>query len=392
MGEGPTSAILTLDMHQPAGFEIEQRSTGPVAVLHGDWTSTGLKSAGRALQAAAHATPDIRLDFKSLGKCDTAGAYILFMASGHQIPQDLVRVRPEMGRLFELVQRAVASQPPEPERRRLLPRNVRQPTLAMLGRLGHGVIHVGWDFWHTMGFNGRLVTVLARSVVDPRRLRWAPLISLAERAGLDAIPIVAVTAFFIGAVIAFIGANMLSDFGAQVFTVELIGIAVLREFGVVITAILLAGRSASSFAAEIGAMKMNQEIDAMQVMGVDPFEALVVPRFLALLLTIPILTFVAVIAGLAGGLVVTWTVLDLGPVFFVKRIADNVGAKHFWVGMVKAPVFAMVIAAIGCRQGTEVTGDVESLGRRVTSAVVQAIFSIILIDAVFALIYTELNI
>ncbi len=392
MGEGPTSAIFTLDMHQPAGFEIEQRSTGPVAALHGDWTSTGLRSAGRSLQAAVHARPEIRLDFKGLGQCDTAGAYILFMASGHKIPQDLVQVRPEMGRLFELVQRAVASEGPEPAPRRLLPRNLRQPTLAMLGRLGHGVIGVGWDFWHTMGFNGRLVTVLARSVVDPRRLRWAPLISLAERAGLDAIPIVAVTAFFIGAVIAFIGANMLSDFGAQVFTVELIGIAVLREFGVVITAILLAGRSASSFAAEIGAMKMNQEIDAMQVMGVDPFEALVVPRFLALLLTIPILTFVAVIAGLAGGLVVTWAVLDLGPVFFVKRIADNVGAKHFWVGMVKAPVFAMVIAAIGCRQGTEVTGDVESLGRRVTSAVVQAIFSIILIDAVFALIYTELNI
>ena len=130
----------------------------------------------------------------------------------------------------------------------------------------------------------------------------------------------------------------------------------------------------------------------MQVMGVDPFEALVVPRFLALLLTIPILTFVAVIAGLTGGLIVTWVVLDLGPVFFFKRIADNVGAKHFWVGMVKAPVFAMVIAAIGCRQGTEVTGDVESLGRRVTSAVVQAIFAIILLDAVFALVYTELNI
>ncbi len=159
-----------------------------------------------------------------------------------------------------------------------------------------------------------------------------------------------------------------------------------------ITAILLAGRSASSFAAEIGAMKMNQEIDAMQVMGVDPFEALVMPRFLALLFTIPLLTFIAMVAGLFGGLVVAWSVLHLSPIFYVKRIAENVGVKHFWVGMSKAPVLAAVIAAIGCRQGMEVSGDVESLGRRVTAAVVHAIFAIILLDALFAMMYTELHI
>ena len=155
---------------------------------------------------------------------------------------------------------------------------------------------------------------------------------------------------------------------------------------------LLAGRSASAFAAEIGSMKMKQEIDAMQVMGVDPFEALVLPRFVALLFTIPLLTFVATLAGLAGGLVVTWAVLDLGPAFFLQRIVDNVGATHFWVGLSKAPVMAVVIAAIGCRQGMEVGGDVESLGRSVTSAVVQAIFATILIDAIFALIYMKLDI
>jgi phospholipid/cholesterol/gamma-HCH transport system permease protein len=184
---------------------------------------------------------------------------------------------------------------------------------------------------------------------------------------------------------------MLSDFGAQVFTVELIGVAVLREFGIVITAVLLAGRSASSFAAEIGAMKMNQEIDAMRVMGVDPFEALVLPRFLALLITIPVLTFIAMAAGLIGGIVVCWSVLDLSPIFFLKRVAENVGVRHFWIGMSKAPVMAGVVAAIGCRQGMEVGGDVESLGRRVTSAVVHAIFSIILLDAIFAMVYSELD-
>ena len=218
------------------------------------------------------------------------------------------------------------------------------------------------------------------------------MFSLAERAGLDAMPIVAVTTFFIGAVVGLLGANMLSKFGAQVFAVELIGISVLREFNVLITALLLAGRSASSFAAEIGAMKMNQEIDAMQVLGVDPFDALVFPRFMALLITIPLLVFIATLAGLAGGLMVSWSVLGLSPTAFFQRLTDNVGPTSFWVGMSKAPVMAVVIAGIGCRQGLDVGGDVESLGRRVTAAVVHAIFAAILIDAVFALIYMELNI
>src|SRR6201996_5363009 len=230
-----------------------------------------------------------------------------------------------------------------------------------------------------------------RLIANPRRFRWAPFVALAERAGLDALPIVGVTSFFIGAVVGLLGAHMLAQFGAQVFAVELVGIAVLREFAIIITAVLLAGRSASSFAAEIGSMKMNQEIDAMRVMGVDPFEALVLPRFMALLCTIPLLTFVAALAGLAGGMIVLWGVLDLSPGFFIQRIVDEVGASHFWIGMSKSPVMAIVMAALGCRQGMEVSGDVESLGRRVTSAVVHAIFSIILIDALFAVVYMEAN-
>jgi len=185
--------------------------------------------------------------------------------------------------------------------------------------------------------------------------------------------------------------NTLRQFGADVFAVDLIGIAVLREFNIVIAAILLAGRSASAFAAEIGSMKMNQEIDAMLVLGIDPFEALVFPRFAALLLTVPLLTFVATLAGLLGGLLITWSVLDIGPTFFLQRILDRVGPSHFWIGMFKAPVMAAVIAGIGCRQGLEVGGDVESLGRRVTAAVVHATFAIIVIDALFALLYMQMD-
>jgi len=254
------------------------------------------------------------------------------------------------------------------------------------------VVNVGVDVFDTLVFNGHLLVAVWRAIRAPAKIRWASVFSLSERAGLDAMPIVAVTTFFIGAVVGLLGANMLSKFGAQVFAVELVGFSILREFNILITALLLAGRSASSFAAEIGSMKMNQEIDAMQVLGVDPFDSLVFPRFLAMFLTIPLLTFIATLAGLAGGLVVTWTVLGVLPVTFFQRLVDNVGATHFWVGMSKAPVMAVVIAGIGCRQGLEVGGDVESLGRRVTAAVVQAIFAAILIDAVFALIYMELNI
>jgi phospholipid/cholesterol/gamma-HCH transport system permease protein len=167
---------------------------------------------------------------------------------------------------------------------------------------------------------------------------------------------------------------------------------VLREFAVLITAVIIAGRSASSFAAELGAMKMNQEVDAMQVIGVDPFEALILPRFLAMLIMMPLLVFVAMVAGMVGGLLVIWAVLSLSPAFFFERLLSNVGVIHFWVGIVKAPVLAIVIAAIGCRQGFEVGGDVEQLGRRVTAAVVQALFAIIVLDAVFALIFLELDV
>ncbi|HEX5263933.1 MAG TPA: ABC transporter permease, partial [Phenylobacterium sp.] len=311
----------------------------------------------------------------------------LIRAVGGGFDPKAIRARPESARLLELVSAAVhvkpVTHPP--------PRGFHEMTV----RLGKGVVNIAYEWIDTLAFLGHLLVAIARALVylvtNPKRIRWAAIFSLAERAGLDAIPIVAVTSFFIGAVVGLLGANMLSQFGAQVFAVELIGIAVLREFNIIITAVLLAGRSASAFAAEIGSMKMNQEIDAMQVMGVDPFEALVLPRFVALLAIIPLLTFVATLAGLFGGLVVVWTALDLGPTFFLQRIVDNVGAVHFWVGMSKAPVMAAVIAGIGCRQGLEVGGDVESLGRRVTAAVVHAIFAIIMIDAAFALLFMKLN-
>jgi phospholipid/cholesterol/gamma-HCH transport system permease protein len=371
-----------------AEFDVKSVSDRPTVVLAGDWTANSLGDASTRLAKAWTSHPGAAVDIRKVRRLDTAGAYALIRAIGHDYDLKTVLARPEGKRLLELVGAAVSVESVTVRP----PRGFHELTV----RIGKGVMEVAYEWVDTLAFLGHLLVVVARSIgylfTAPRRIRWAAIFSLAERAGLDAIPIVAVTSFFIGAVVGLLGANMLRQFGAEVFAVELIGIAVLREFNIIITAVLLAGRSASSFAAELGSMKMNQEIDAMQVMGVDPFEALVLPRFLALLLTIPLLTFVATLAGLLGGMVVVWSVLDLSPSFFLERIIDNVGATHFWVGMSKAPVMAAVIAGIGCRQGLEVGGDVESLGRRVTAAVVHAIFAIIMIDAAFALLFMHLDI
>jgi phospholipid/cholesterol/gamma-HCH transport system permease protein len=371
-------------MEHPADFQLREADGALRAELSGDWTSRTLGHAADRLRVEMAARHPGVVDLTAIGRCDTSGAFAIARAAELSgLALSALRTRPETQRLLDLVVRARGEPAP--------PRPKAPGAIRFLERLGHGLVNLGREGYETMAFTGRILTAMGRVIANPRRVRWAPFVSLTERAGLDAIPIVAVTSFFIGAVVGLLGAHMLSQFGAQVFAVELIGIAVLREFAIIITALLLAGRSASSFAAEIGSMKMNQEIDAMRVMGVDPFEALVLPRFMALLLTIPLLTFVAAIAGLAGGLVVTWGVLGISPDFFVARIADQVGATPFWIGLSKAPVMAIVIAGIGCRQGMEVGGDVESLGRKVTAAVVHAIFSIIMIDAVFALVYMELN-
>ena len=369
-------------MDTPADFDIVQRpGVAPAVALTGDWTVTGLGRAGERLLSAIKASGEIALDLSGLGRFDTAGAFALLRAAHGTADLKGLEARPDVHSLLEFVRAAqVDAKPPPPSQ---------SGVYAFLVRIGAGVAHIGSEAFHTLAFYGRLTAALVRLLLNPHRIRVAPAVSLMERAGLDAMPIVATTTFFVGATIAFLGQSLLNQFGAKIFSVELVGIAVLREFGVLVTAIILAGRSASSFAAEIGAMKMNQEVDAMQTMGVDPFEALVLPRFIALLTMTPLLTFLAMIAGLFGGLLTIWTVVGLSPAFFLQRLVDNVGINQFYIGMVKAPFLAVVIAAIGCRQGLEVGGDVEQLGRRVTTAVVQALFSIIILDAVFALIFME---
>ena len=352
-------------------------------VLHpsGDWTVLLIGSAvprlGEDVRRAGAAD---QLDLSQLGCVDTSGAFVLLRAlkpNGTVTPS-----HPDFDRLARIVQAAAQGQRAGAGKRR---------TSGPFERIGEAVVFFGAETYAAMVFTGELVLALGRTALHPLRLRMTPLFAVIEQTGIDAIPIVMTMTFFIGAVIALVGANLLTKMGVGVYTVELVGAAILREFGVVIAAILLSGRTASAFAAELGSMRMTQETDALQVMGVDQFDALVVPRVLACLLMMPVMTFCADMGGLFGGISVSWAMMGINPVFFAQRTLETVNLTQFWLGMVKAPFMAVIIAASGCRKGLSVGGDVASLGRAVTSAVVQSIFLLIMFDAIFAVIFMELD-
>ncbi|WP_296177986.1 ABC transporter permease [uncultured Brevundimonas sp.] len=372
-------------MNRTAQYQIQDGEGQATTLrLSGDWSTTGIGRQGDRLEVELAGRAIGALDLAELGRFDTAGALAVAQATSQSIPEAAWAERPEAGRIYAMVEKLDRESCAPPRRSNAFTRT--------FAKIGLGVYDFLAEAMLSLAFLGRLIVAVGSAFRHPGAIRWPAWFTQAERSGLDAIPIIAVTNFFIGAVIAFLGANLLTQFGAGVFTVQLVAVSVLREFAVVITSVLLAGRSASSFAAEIGSMRMNQEVDAMQVMGVNPFQALVIPRLAAMVLMLPLLTFVGMIAGLFGGMLVTWSELAYGPSFFIQRITeDPMMDTHLMVGLVKAPVFAVVVAAIGCRQGMSVAGDVESLGRRVTAAVVQAIFAIIFLDAVFAMIFLELN-
>lgn len=351
--------------------------------VSGDWTALTLGDAPARLDAQLGESRSVRsLDLSNLGRIDTAGTLVLLRSMASDADVDFGE-REDLQRLIDLVRPVLERAPPADSR-----------TSALFGffdRFGRQVMGIFGEAYQMLVFTGQLIAALGRTVVDPRRLRVTPLVALMQDAGINALPIVFIMTFFIGAVIALVGTNLLTTLGVEVFTIQLVGVAILREFGVVIAAILLSGRSASSFAAQIGSMRMNQETDAMQVMGVDRFDALVIPRILAALLMMPLMTFCANIGGIAGGLVVSWATIDISPVFFIQRTLETVDVKHFWIGMCKAPFLALIIAGAGCRHGLMVGGDVQSLGRNVTSAVVQSVFLVIMFDAIFAVIFVVLD-
>lgn len=372
---------------EAAAFDLVENERAPVLALRGDWTVDTIADVEDSLRAL-HLQPGTAVDVSKLGRMDFAGAYLVdrTLRVANAAGQAELNVQGDHAnakRLFDAARKATSEPAPLPDH----PHGWK----GLLERIGRAIAAVGEELIESVSFFGETLVTLAGLVANPRRIRSVSVVHVMEEAGLHALPIVVLLAFFIGLVIAYLGARILGDFGAQVFTVELVAFSVMREFGVVVTAVLLAGRTNSAFTAEIGAMKMRQEIDAMRTMGIKPMDALVAPRVIAMLIMTPLLTFGATMAGLFGGLLVCWADLGISPVMFFSRIADEIPAQHFWVGMVKAPVFALVLSVIACKQGLSVGGDVNSLGKHVTSSVVQAIFMVILLDAIFAIWFLEMN-
>lgn len=264
--------------------------------------------------------------------------------------------------------------------------------LAGIRKLGLITVKSFEHLAEAFGFYGRIAATFFRSLTRPKHLRFSSIIRHIQEAGLNAMPIVAMMAFLIAIVLAYQGATQLQKFGAEIFTVNLTAISVLREMGVLLTAILVAGRSGSSFAAEIGVMKLNDEVDALKTLGIDPFEVLVLPRIIGLVIALPLMAFLANICGLAGGGLMSVTILDIPLNRYFDQVLGAVSMSDFITGMIKAPVFAFIIASVGTFRGMQVTGSAESVGRLTTVAVVQSIFLVILADAFFSILFAKMGI
>ena len=296
---------------------------------------------------------------------------------------------PDQLRLIDTTMKGEAPVPPCREEEEY---GIAPLTEAGLVEIGVYSVREWRDLMAAMAFLGRVFATIGRAATSLKRLRPISIVRHVYDTGITAMPIVALIAFLISVIIAYLGAQELRRFGAEIFVVDLVTIGVLREMGVLLTSIIVAGRSGSAFAAEIGSMKLNEEVDALYAVGVDPFEALVLPRLLGLMIALPLLTIVADIIGLMGGAVLCRYLLDIPITQFLTRANEAIAPSTFWVGLMKAPVFAMLIGMAGAYRGMQVRDSSRELGRLTTVAVVQAIFLVILADALFAVLFLELKI
>jgi phospholipid/cholesterol/gamma-HCH transport system permease protein len=323
---------------------------------------------------------DVRiLDLSDVSRIDTVGAWIV-----HRFAQDRGAEVTGLGEDgSRLMQQVVDADQPVAVAPHPLPSGLR-----VLDEIGEATAQAGRTMLGLLGFMGGTVIALGNVLRNPRRFRFNAVVHRFEVVGVSALGIIGLMSFLIGIVIAQQGAVQLRQFGAEVFTINLIGRITLRELGVLMTAIMVAGRSGSAFAAQLGTMKLTEEIDAMRTIGVSPMEALVLPRVMAAVLLMPLLGFYASLIAIIGGGLLCWVSLDIPPITFVQRIREVVPITDLYVGLVKAPVFGAIIAMSGCFQGMLVESDAEQVGLRTTSAVVQAIFLVIVLDAFFAVFFT----
>jgi len=333
-------------------------------------------------------TQALRVDFAAIESLDTAGAWLIIRlaqrlrAEGIDVAFDnLHAAQADILERLTKINSHVEIEPPRPN-----------ALVAIVALVGKSAIDIGLEVMEGVAFLGLTVVSLARAVVRPKLFRVPAIFYHMEQAGLNAIPIIALIAFLIGLVIAYQGAVQLRQFGAEIFVVDMVAVSVLRELAILLTAIVVAGRSGSAFTAQIGAMKINEEVDAMRTIGLDPMQVLVVPRLIALMIVLPLLGFVADVMGLIGGGVMAMIELGISPSQYIDRLSQSFAPWSLGTGLLKAPVFAAIIALTSCYMGMKVTGSSENLGKLTTRSVVHAIFAVIVVDAMFSVFFAYIGI
>jgi phospholipid/cholesterol/gamma-HCH transport system permease protein len=373
---------------QPAvpkdGAEIGPGATPSELRCAGAWILRGIAQLEPRLDnLSVPGAGDLVIDASAVTEMDTSGAWLLqrtiraLEQNGRSVR--LLGLRPEFDTLLKLIaSRAVTAE-------------VSATAPPFLARVGKQVWQGVSGVLGLLGFVGEGVIIALRSLTHPRRIRWKPILYNLQTAGLEALPITGLLSFLLGIVIAYQGAEQLQQFGANIYVADLVGLSMVRELSPMMTAIIVAGRSGSAYAAQIGTMKVTEEIDAMRTIGVVPFELLVLPKVLALVIALPLLTVYTDITGVLGGMVMARIQLNVSFDVFVDRLNDAISITSYLIGIGKAPVFAVIIAIVGCYQGLQVTGSADSVGRQTTVSVVQSIFLVIVADALFSIAFSMLD-
>jgi phospholipid/cholesterol/gamma-HCH transport system permease protein len=366
-------------------LESERSGDGLIVRLKGAWSIENIAEIEAALAQVPAGSQHVVVDFSGIDALDLSGAWLLHRWLGAF--GERVRIEGERPSHFDFIEDVLHIEPKE----KVAPQEPRLSLREALVWIGRNTVIWAKKTRDAIGFFGRVTMNALGALTSAKRLRIPSIARHIYETGIQAIPIVSLIAFLISVIVAYLGAQQLQQFGAEIFTVDLVAIAVLREMSPLLTAIIVAGRSGSAFAAEIGVMRLNDEIDALQSMGVNHFEVLVLPRLIGLVIALPLLTVIADGMGLAGGALLSSVLLDISLDQFLPRMQDALAPTTFWAGIVKTPVFALVIALVGTYRGLQVRESSRELGRLTTVAVVQSIFLVIFADAVFAVVFVELD-
>lgn len=355
--------------------------------LSGRLTIRNIDPVSQRLRALQETPEPLCIDLGDIERIDTAGAWIIHRTRVSREEAGLpFRLTGASDKAEELIAQICGQGKPVKIRPDETP-----ALLRTVATFGAWIMLAATTFGSFLAFLGLTLVSLGKVLVAPRRMRWKAVTRQMEAVGVSALGIVGLMSFLVGVVVAQQGAVQLKQFGADVFVINLIGRITFRELGVLMTAIMIAGRSGSAFAAQIGSMKLNEEIDAMRTIGMPPIEVLVLPRLIASVLAMPLLAFYGSMLGILGGMLLTWASLGIPPATFIQRLQEVVPITDVWIGLIKAPVFGLMIAVTGCFQGMQVRGNAEEVGLRTTAAVVQAIFLVIVLDAFFAVFFTAIG-